>query len=137
MRSIIVAAALLGLLLVAAGAAGAHTVPIDANRQWESALLYGFVHTLAAILAAILPFRSWLQIASGWAFVISVTLFSGVQIAKIMMAGIPVAPTPLDNLTFLVPVGGVAFIVGWLLLGLSAAMAPRQSADRDQPDTRD
>ena len=55
MRSIIVAAALLGLLLVAAGAAGAHTIPLDANRQWQSALLYGFVHTLAAIVAAILP----------------------------------------------------------------------------------
>lgn len=135
MRSIIVAAALLGLLLVAAGAAGAHTVPVDANRQWQSALLYGFVHTLAAIAAATLPFRSWLKIASGWAFVLSVTLFSGVQIGKIMMAGIPGAPTPLDNLTFLIPVGGVAFIVGWLLLGLSAAMAPRQS--RDVADTQD
>ena len=135
MRSNIVAAALLGLLLVAAGAAGAHTVPVDANRQWQSALLYGFVHTLAAIAAATLPFRSWLKIASGWAFVLSVTLFSGVQIGKIMMAGIPGAPTPLDSLTFLIPVGGVAFIVGWLLLGLSAAMAPRQS--RDVADTQD
>lgn len=126
MRGIVVAAALLGLLLVAAGAAGAHTVPVDANKQWQSALLYGFVHTLAAIVAATLPFRSWLQIASGWAFVLSVVMFSGVQIGKIMMAGIPAAPTPLDDLTFLVPAGGVAFIVGWLLLGLSAIIAQKQ-----------
>lgn len=125
MRAIIVAAAFLGLLLVAAGAAGAHTVPIDANRQWQSALLYGFVHTLAAVAAAMLPFRGWLKLASGWAFVLSVVLFSGVQILKIMMAGIPVVPTPLDGLTFLVPIGGVAFIVGWLLMGLSAAMAAK------------
>lgn len=137
MRSIIVAAALLGLLLVAAGAAGAHTVPVDANRQWQSALLYGFVHTLAAVVAAILPFRNLLQLASGWAFVISVTLFSGVQIGKIMMAGIPVVPTPLDNLTFLVPVGGVAFIVGWLLLGLSAATAQLQPHPDDDIETND
>lgn len=137
MRSIIVAAALLGLLLVAAGAAGAHTVPVDANRQWQSAMLYGFVHTLAAIVAAILPFRNLLQLASGWAFVISVTLFSGVQIGKIMLAGIPVAPTPLDNLTFLVPVGGVAFIVGWLLLGLSAAAAPGQPRPDSDTETTD
>jgi uncharacterized membrane protein YgdD (TMEM256/DUF423 family) len=129
MRAIVVAAALLGLLLVAAGAAGAHTVPVDANKQWQSALLYGFVHTLAAVVAAILPFRSWLQIASGWAFVLSVVMFSGVQMGKIMLAGIPVAPTPLDNLTFLVPAGGVAFIVGWLLLGLSAVISPRQRHD--------
>ena len=125
MRAIIVAAALLGLLLVAAGAAGGHTVPVDANRQWQSALLYGFVHTLAAAVAAMLPFRGWLKLASGWAFVLSVVLFSGVQIGKIMIAGIPVAPTPLDGLTFLIPVGGVAFIVGWLLMGLSAAMASK------------
>ena len=125
MRAIIVAAALLGLLLVAAGAAGAHTVPVDANRQWQSALLYGFVHTLAAVVAAMLPFRGWLKLASAWAFVLSVVLFSGVQIGKIMMAGIPLAPTPLDSLTFLIPVGGVAFIVGWLLMGLSAAMASK------------
>jgi len=104
-------------------------VPVDANKQWQSALLYGFVHTLAAVVAAILPFRSWLQIASGWAFVLSVVMFSGVQMGKIMLAGIPVAPTPLDNLTFLVPAGGVAFIMGWLLLGLSAVISPRQRHD--------
>ena len=80
---------------------------------------------LAAVAAAMLPFRGWLKLASGWAFVLSVVLFSGVQILKIMMAGIPVAPTPLDGFTFLVPVGGVAFIVGWLLMGLSAATAEK------------
>jgi uncharacterized membrane protein YgdD (TMEM256/DUF423 family) len=35
-------------------------------------------------------------------------------------------PTPLDGLSFLVPFGGAAFILGWLLLGLSAALAPKQ-----------
>jgi uncharacterized membrane protein YgdD (TMEM256/DUF423 family) len=125
MRALIVAAALLGLLLVAAGAAGAHTVPVDAGPRWQSALLYGFVHTLAAAIAAMLPFRSWLRIASGWAFIVAVALFSGVQIGKIMLAGIATGPTPLDSLGFLVPIGGVAFIAGWLLMGLSAAMAQR------------
>ena len=134
MRAIIVAAALLGLLLVAAGAAGAHTVPIDANKQWQSALLYGFVHTLAAVVAAIMPFRSRLQLASGWAFILSVVMFSGIQIGKIMLAGIPGAPTPFDTLTFLVPAGGVAFIVGWLLLGLSAATAPKLYRNDDNQE---
>ena len=36
------------------------------------------------------------------------------------------APTPLDSLGMLVPVGGVAFITGWLMLGLSALMPRRQ-----------
>lgn len=52
-------------------------------------------------------------------------LFAGVQIGKIMLAGIPSHPTPLDGLTFLIPIGGICFIVGWLLLGLTAAFAPR------------
>lgn len=126
MRALIVAAALLGLLLVAAGAAGAHTVPIDAGPRWQSAILYGFVHALATAVVAILPFRSWLQIASGWCFVVAVVLFSGVQIGKIMLAGVSAGPTPLDTLGFLVPIGGVAFIAGWLMMGLSAAMARRR-----------
>lgn len=130
MRAVVVAAAFLGLLLVAAGASGAHSVPIDAGPRWQSALLYGFVHTLAAIMAVMLPFRTWLQLASGWAFVLSVVLFSGTQIGKIMLAGIAAGPTPLDEFGFLVPAGGVCFILGWLLMGLSAALAQRVSRER-------
>lgn len=127
MRALIIAASLLGLLLVAAGAAGGHAmVPLEATGRWHSAFLYGFVHALAAGFAAILPFRTWMQYAAGWSFVISVPLFSGVQIGKIMLGGIPMTPTPLDSLTMLVPIGGAAFILGWLLLGLSAALAPRE-----------
>ena len=128
MRALIIAASLLGLLLVAAGAAGGHNaVPLEAMSRWQSAFLYGFVHVLAAAVAAILPFRSRLQYASGWAFIVSVPMFSGVQIGKIMLGGIAATPTPLDGVSFLVPFGGAAFIVGWLLLGLSAAMAPKQT----------
>ena len=81
-----------------------------------------------------------LQLASGWAFILSVVMFSGIQIGKIMLAGIPGAPTPFDSLTFLIPAGGVAFIVGWLLLGLSALMtgaqlAPVEGAASDSGET--
>jgi uncharacterized membrane protein YgdD (TMEM256/DUF423 family) len=100
-------------------------VPSDAAARWQGAFLYGFAHTLAAMIAAILPFHNLLQYAAGWAFVLSVPLFSGVQIGKIMLGGIATTPTPLDSVSFLVPVGGVAFISGWLLLGLSAIIARR------------
>lgn len=125
MRGLVVAASLLGLLLVAAGAAGAHSVPVDAGAQWQSAVTYGFVHTLATLAAALMPFRNRLQLASGWAFVAAVVMFSGVQMAKILWAGMMgVVATPLDPLSFLVPIGGMAFIAGWLLLGLSALTGP-------------
>jgi uncharacterized membrane protein YgdD (TMEM256/DUF423 family) len=130
MRALVIAASLLGLLLVAAGASGGHgNVPVEAMTRWQSAFMYGFVHTLAALLAAIMPFRNWMQIAAGWFFILSVVLFSGVQIGKIMLAGIALAPTPFDNVGFLVPAGGVAFITGWLMLGLSALMPPRDFDD--------
>ncbi len=123
MRAIVVAASLLGLLLVAAGAGGGHgVVPVEALSRWQSAFVYGFAHTLAAILAAAMPFRHVLQYVAAWSFVLSVVLFSGVQIAKIMLGGIAMSPTPFDQVSFLVPAGGVAFIMGWLMLGLSALM---------------
>lgn len=133
MRALMIAAALTGLLLVAAGASGGHDVPLEATSRWQTAFMYGYIHALGALLAATLPFRGWLHLAGGWAFILSVPLFSGVQIARIMLGGIPMTPTVFDNLTFLVPVGGVFFIVGWLMIGLAAAMAPR----RDEPEEED
>lgn len=126
MRALIIAAAVTGLLLVAAGAAGGHNqVPLEAVSRWQGAFLYGFAHVLAAMVAAILPIRGWLHLVGGWAFVLSVPLFSGVQIGKIMLGGIAMTPTPLDRLGFLVPIGGVLFILGWLLVGLAAALAQK------------
>jgi len=120
MRTLGVAAAVCGLALVAAGAAGAHMVPVEAAGRWDGALLYGFVHTLAALAAAFAPMRGRLSAASGWAFVLGVILFSGVQIARMMTASEGVSP--FDVLSVLVPVGGIAFMTGWVLLGLAALM---------------
>jgi uncharacterized membrane protein YgdD (TMEM256/DUF423 family) len=114
-------------MLVAAGAIGAHAVPVEATGRWDGALLYGFVHTLAALGAALLPFRSRLQLASGWAFIAGVVLFSGVQIAKMLSASEGVSP--FDALTMLVPVGGLAFMSGWVLLGLSALLSRKAGQD--------
>lgn len=128
MRALVVAASVCGLVLVAAGAIGAHAVPVEATGRWDGALLYGFVHTLAALVAALLPFRTRIQLASGWAFMAGVVLFSGVQIAKMMSASN--GASPFDALTMLVPVGGLAFMAGWLLLGLSALLS--RGAGKDQ-----
>lgn len=132
MRALIIGAALVGLLLVAAGAAGGHTIALDMATRWQTAFMYGYVHVLAALAAALLPFRGWMARAGGWAFLLGVPLFSGVQIGRIMMGGIAMTPTPLDNLTLLIPFGGAAFILGWLLVGLSAAMA--QKVEEDEAD---
>jgi uncharacterized membrane protein YgdD (TMEM256/DUF423 family) len=125
MRVLIVAVSACGLLLVAAGAAGAHVIsPTNAGR-WDGALLYGFVHTLAALATALLPGHGRLQLGSGAAFLAGVVMFSGIQIAQMMTSGD--AGSPLDGLTMLVPIGGVAFMLGWALLGAAALLRPRES----------
>ncbi|MDP3735984.1 MAG: DUF423 domain-containing protein [Hyphomonadaceae bacterium] len=123
MRALTVAAAICGLVLVAAGAIGAHMVPIEARDRWDGALLYGFVHTLAALAAALLPTRGQVSLGAGWAFIVGVLLFSGIQIAKAMTSSDGVSP--LDGLTMLVPIGGIAFMAGWGLLGLAALLGGR------------
>ena len=125
MRVLIAAASVCGLLLVAAGAAGAHMVPIEATRQWDSALLFGFVHTLAALAATAVNLRTRMALVAGWVFVAGVLLFSGIQIAKLLTAS--GGASPFDALTMLVPVGGIAFMLGWGLLAIAALMPPKQS----------
>jgi uncharacterized membrane protein YgdD (TMEM256/DUF423 family) len=130
MRALTVAVSVCGLVLVAAGASGAHMVPVESASRWDGALLYGFVHTLAALGAALFSRRGRLSRASGWAFIAGVLLFSGVQIAKALTASGGVSP--LDGLTMLVPAGGVAFMLGWILLGLAALLGGR-AGERETP----
>lgn len=120
MRPLTVAAALCGFLLVIAGAAGAHMIPIDNKSVWDSAILYGFVHTLAAVLSAFSPFRGSIRIAAGWSFIAGVLLFSGIQIVRL------IAPGSLGFAGPLVPAGGLAFMAGWILIGASAILSRRQ-----------
>lgn len=124
MRALTVAASVCGLVLVAAGAIGAHAVPIESGGRWDSALLFGFIHTLAALGAAIFPWRGRVSLGAGWAFILGVVLFSGVQMAKMMTASEGVSP--FDALTMLVPVGGIAFMAGWVVLGLAALLGGRE-----------
>ena len=122
MRALILAAAMCGLVLVAAGAIGAHAIAVDNRGQWDGALLYGFVHTLASLAAASAPFQGRLKLAAGWSFVAGVLLFSGVQLARLL------APdAPFDAIAPLVPAGGIAFMLGWMLLGVAAVTARRSA----------
>ena len=123
MRSQVFAAAVCGLLLVATGAIGAHAVPADLSGRLDGALLFGFVHTLAALAVALLPLPGRLRLASGWMFLAGVVFFSGVQIATLLTQ--TDRASPFDALGMLVPVGGVAFMAGWGLLGLAALLSGR------------
>jgi len=120
MKPLFVAAAICGLGLVTVGALKGHGPPADAPpdvllaglkhaSDLNTALLFGLVHTLAALFAGTRPGR--LGGAAGWVFLAGVLLFSGVLCGRLL------APGVFDSLIMAVPVGGLAFMAGWILLG--------------------
>jgi uncharacterized membrane protein YgdD (TMEM256/DUF423 family) len=128
MRPLIIAAALLGLLLTVAGAMGAHvlTTPAGANgvkTTWDSAMLYGFAHVAATLGILALPLGRW-RLVAGWLFIVGVVLFSALLLVKtmVMLEASKATPgaDPLAFLGMLAPVGGFAFMGGWLVLALGA-----------------
>ena len=112
MRSLLPAAALLGLASVAFGAFGAHGVADPKLADWlRTGALYGFVHVLATLAAD----RFGARLAQGF-FLAGVVLFAGSLWA--MALG---APRSVGALT---PVGGVSLMVGWALLAWRVARRP-------------
>lgn len=103
---------------VALGAFGAHglksKVAQEMLKVWETAVLYHLIHALALILIGILcylmPEASSVRHA-GWAILVGTVLFSG-SLYLLVLTG----SKPLGIIT---PLGGVAFLAGWLLLAIA------------------
>lgn len=117
-------AGLLGALAVGIGAFGAHGLEplLEANGRtdtFETAVKYHFYHALAILAVAIWhhfqPERSLLAKAI-WAWLIGILIFSG-SLYILSLSGI-------SWLGAITPLGGVAFIVGWLML-VWAAKSPK------------
>jgi uncharacterized membrane protein YgdD (TMEM256/DUF423 family) len=111
--------ALSGFLAVAAGAFGAHALrerlSADMLSVFQTAVTYQMYHALALVGVAILLGRFsvdgsvWVG-ASGWLFVAGTLLFSG-SLYALALSGV----TWLGAIT---PLGGVAFLLGWLALAI-------------------
>ncbi len=112
--------ALLAAAAVAAGAIGAHVLkevvklPESQLETYDVAVRYQMYHSLALIAVGVLIGRArsrWLT-AAAVAFVTGCVLFSGGIYAWLAT----------DNLIFIrvVPIGGTAWIIGWLLLAVGA-----------------
>ena len=119
-RTFLAIGALLGLVAVAAGAFGAHALEArlspDRLAIFETAARYQMYHALAllgvSIAAALLPATTSLVNAAGWSFVAGTIVFSG-SLYLLALGG----PRWLGAIT---PLGGLAFLAGWALLGLAA-----------------
>lgn len=103
-----------GASAVLLGAFGAHALQkiLDARSLdlWHTAVNYHVWHALALALAASLGHGRSRRVAIG-AFVLGIVLFSGSLYALALGA-----PRWSGIIT---PFGGLAFIVGWMALGLS------------------
>ena len=118
-RTFFVLASLFGGLSVALGAFGAHALEDRLTEAlmgtYQTAVQYQFYHALALVAVAFAISR-WpggkLPEIAGWLFVAGILLFSGSLYLLVM--------TNTSWLGAITPLGGVAFIVGWLLLALTA-----------------
>jgi len=110
------AGALYGAAGVMLGAFGAHALAARLSESnlavWQTAVTYQLTHALALLLVGVLVRQSGSGNAAlgiaGWGFLIGVVLFSG-SLYLLALGG----PRVLGPIT---PVGGVAFIVGWVAL---------------------
>jgi len=115
-RPLLLAAGLLGFTGVALGAFGAHGLKatLEATGQlhtWEKAVFYQLVHAVALFALANWPNPATRRIGACW--IGGVLLFSG-SLYVLALGG------PVKFLWPVTPLGGLALLVGWLLLTWSA-----------------
>jgi uncharacterized membrane protein YgdD (TMEM256/DUF423 family) len=112
------AAALLALA-VALGAFGAHALKTrlsaDMSAVWQTAVQYHAWHALGLAVAGLFmmqrPGTAGMALA-GWLFVAGMVLFSGSLYAMTL--------TGVRSLGAVTPIGGVAFIAGWIVFAWAA-----------------
>lgn len=109
-------AGILGGLAVALGAFGSHALrsrlPAEHLRIFETGVSYQMYHALALIgVGLMVPrFGSGLLSVAGWLFVVGILLFSG---SLYMLSA-----TRIRVFAAVTPFGGIAFVLGWLMLFL-------------------
>ncbi|RYG71793.1 DUF423 domain-containing protein [Lentibacillus lipolyticus] len=115
MKLFLVLGAINGFLAVALGAFGAHglegKISEKALGTWEKAVNYQMFHTMALIAVGLLlaKIQSGSLMWGGWMFFIGIILFSG-TLYIYSVSGI-------KTFAMITPIGGVAFLIGWVLLG--------------------
>lgn len=126
-RFSLVGGSVLGFLSVAGGAFGAHALrdrlPADRMAIFETGVRYAMFHALALLIVGVLALRVEDR-RLGWAsraFVAGAVLFSGSLWLLVL----------LDQrwLGAITPLGGLSFLLGWLLLGRVAASTPATRPD--------
>ncbi|WP_322615186.1 DUF423 domain-containing protein [Pseudomonas sp. BIC9C] len=122
LRGFLMLAAFFGFTGVGLGAFAAHGLKSRLSPEYltifHTGVTYQLVHTLAllgvALLATQVPGR--LHAWAGASFAVGILLFSG-SLYVLTLTGI-------SKLGIITPFGGLAFLLGWLCLGLAAWRLP-------------
>ncbi|WP_213422180.1 DUF423 domain-containing protein [Bhargavaea massiliensis] len=121
MKFFLIAGAVNALISVGMGAFGAHGLEGKVSDHyiaiWETAAKYQMYHALGLILIGILQSQALLGAASqlnwaGWLMLSGIIIFSGSLYV--------LALTQIGVLGAITPIGGVAFIAGWIMVILAA-----------------
>jgi len=118
--------AVLGFLAVTIGAFGAHGLKerLDAlgtAATFKTGVEYHMFHTIAILCVGLLaiarPPASAMPVnMAGWSFLVGVMLFSG----SLYLLGV----TGIKILGAITPLGGVAFLIGWVAFAVAAWNSP-------------
>lgn len=118
-RIFLAIASVLGGISVILGAFASHALKDRLSDRaleiWETGTKYQMYHALALILIALLITRlpaSTPLLVAGYAFIAGILLFSG-SLYALSLSGI-------KWLGAITPLGGVAFIIGWICLAVAA-----------------
>ena len=112
----IIVGAVLAALAVGLGAIGAHALKSQLSAEqlatYHTAVQYQMYHAIGLVLVGLLGLHHrsrWFDTA-GWAMLVGIMLFSGMLYAWL--------GTGRRIFVYPVPVGGVAYIIGWLLMAI-------------------
>ena len=113
MKLFIIIGAINAMIAVAAGAFGAHGLENKLTAKyldiWEKATTYQMYHALGLILIGIISGTTTASLnVAGWLMTFGIVFFSGSLYI--------LAVTQIKILGAITPIGGVLFIVSWVLL---------------------
>jgi uncharacterized membrane protein YgdD (TMEM256/DUF423 family) len=120
-KKILITASLFGAVAVVLGAFGAHglknLIPADALTIWAKGVEYQFYHTFALLFLSQMKESKWTNMAYRF-FSFGILFFSG---SLYLLATRTITEISFVNFIGpITPIGGLLFIIGWVMLLLSA-----------------
>ena len=120
-----------GLMSVVLGAFGAHglkkVVSVDMLAAYQTGVQYQFIHSLVLLVLAMVLLQQTFNVSKvllSWSanlMMAGILLFSGSLYTMTLMSAADGFPAWLGPIT---PIGGLAFIMGWIFLLVAAFKLP-------------